>query len=71
MSTRRGGRRRQMVHTDSHITVYCGRTSDADMQGDVFIFVERDGTWRIMRNSERSNASSRKPGKGVELYDYP
>ncbi|SCO57591.1 uncharacterized protein FFMR_14747 [Fusarium fujikuroi] len=72
VATRRGrGRRRQVVHTDNHITVYCGRSSNADRQGDVFLLVERDGTWRIMRDSERAPAPNGRQGHGIELYPYP
>ncbi|KAJ5726814.1 hypothetical protein N7493_005841 [Penicillium malachiteum] len=65
--TRRDSRRRQMVRTDNHITVYCGRGYQPNRQGDVFIFVERNGNWRIMRDSERRDRN----GRGVELYSLP
>ncbi|EXL45220.1 hypothetical protein FOCG_12629 [Fusarium oxysporum f. sp. radicis-lycopersici 26381] len=70
VATRRG-RRRQVVHTDNHITVYCGRSSNADRQGDVFLLVERNGTWRIMRDSERTSTQNGRQGHGIELYPYP
>lgn len=52
---------------DLHNTVYSGNQVDfASMQGDLFIVIENDGIWRLMRNQERSN----RKGKGVELYPF-
>jgi hypothetical protein len=65
--TRRGSRQRQMIRTDNHITVFCGASSNANRQGHVYVFVERNGQWRIMRNSERRDRN----GSGIELYRFP
>ncbi|KAI0551984.1 hypothetical protein F4679DRAFT_537206 [Xylaria curta] len=64
--TRRGHRYRQMVRTDSHITLFCGRSSTADSQGHVYLVVE-DGVWRVMQDDERRDRN----GTGIELYDFP
>lgn len=66
---RKGNPRDPLLYTcaDKHITVFCGTSDVATMQGDVFLVASVTEKWRIMYDCE----CSYEPRKGIHLSFYP